>query len=83
MFVEHQSTSGTKIHNTNAPTRALLLNYGDTEITAVIVTIRNYNKSSALIPQFKGCDRYSNRRYINGMGKRSIKITFPKYESKE
>jgi len=44
MFVEHQSTSETKIHNLAAHTRALLLNYAITEITVVIVIIRNHKK---------------------------------------
>jgi len=41
MFVEHQSTSGTKIYNMDACARALPLNYAGTEITVVMVIIRN------------------------------------------
>ena len=40
MFVEHQSTSGTKIHNPDACARAVLLNYTCTEITGGVVIIR-------------------------------------------
>ena len=41
MFVEHQSTSGTKIRNPDACARAVLLNYSDSESTVRIVIIRN------------------------------------------
>lgn len=40
MFVDHQSTSGTKIHNLNACTRAVVPNYVSTEITELIVIVR-------------------------------------------
>ncbi len=41
MFVEHQSTSGTKIHPMDSSTRAVLLNYAYTEITVGVVIIRD------------------------------------------
>ena len=41
MFVEHQSTSGTKIHNPDARARAVLLDYICTEITGKVVRIRS------------------------------------------
>jgi hypothetical protein len=45
MFVEHHSTSGTKIYNRDACGRAVLRNYGDTGITVAMVIIRTYNAS--------------------------------------
>ena len=45
MFVEHQSTSGTKIYNPGACARGLPLNYSGTENTVAIVIIRNYDAS--------------------------------------
>ena len=40
MFVEHQPTSGTKILNKNAGTRALMPDYAGIVITVLIVKIR-------------------------------------------
>jgi hypothetical protein len=54
MFVEHQSTSGTKIHNPGACTRAVLLSYLDTEITVAIVIIRNYKTYEFDVVTFSG-----------------------------
>jgi len=40
MFVEHQSTSGTKIYHLMPCTRAVLLNYTSSEITVQVVKLR-------------------------------------------